>query len=183
MRFFIGKNMIYFEGSDDIDNILKSLDTLEEKLQKKTIRSSLVYVAKPIKKDMKTLAPKKSGLLAASINHKQLTKTKKQRVGISDSDAAIIVGPNKKINGSDVAWRANFIEEGVRSHEINSKVTKKLGRSLKLKIGNRVLSGDVVHPGLKANPFMEKSIRQNESNIEERFYQGMAKSLDRIRTQ
>jgi HK97 gp10 family phage protein len=175
--------MIDLNLDNQLSDLLKDLIRLEETLQNKVVRSGLVATAKPIKKDMKSLAPKRSGVLAASVNHKQLTKAQKQRVDIAASDTAIIVGPNKKANGTDVTWRANFIEEGVRPHDINRHYTRKLGRSLKMKIGGRVITGDVKHPGLKANPFMKKSIKQNESNIPNLFYKGMAKTLDRIRAQ
>jgi HK97 gp10 family phage protein len=175
--------MITFENSNDIDKILESLLELSATLQVKAIRSGLSSAANPVKASMRSLAPRKSGRLAESVNHRQIKEKEKSGYNVKPNDMAIIVGPNKKIDGTDVTWRANFIEEGVRSHEINTKFTKKLGRSLKLKIGNKVLGKGVTHPGIKANPFMAKSIKQNDSNVPVRFYQGMAKTLDKIRAQ
>jgi len=176
--------MITLTTNNDIDNILKSLADFEIKLQNKAIRSGLTAVAAPIKKAMRQNAPKKTGRLAASITQKLLNKSQKASLSITNTDVALVVGPNKQTpTFTNVSWRAIFIEEGVRAHEINTKVTRKLRRSLKLKIGGRVLTGGVKHPGLKANPFMARSIEQNKSSIEPRFYQGMAKMLDKIRVQ
>ena len=125
---------------------------------------------------MKSLAPKKSGDLAQSINHKSLNKRQKARLSIDDSDVAILAGPNKKVNGENVNWRANFIEGGVKSHFISAKRKK-------LKIGGNVVNKEIAHPGIKANPFMGKAINNNKENSVSLFYQGMTKTLDKIRAQ
>ena len=167
--------MIDFNGNDT-ESILKALDELEVTLQSKIVRSGLVSAISPVKKDMKSLAPKKSGDLAQSINHKSLNKRQKARLNIDESTVAILAGPNKKVNGENVNWRANFIEGGVKKHFIKAKRKK-------LKIGGNIVSSEIEHPGIKANPFMEKAISNNEANSVSLFYQGMAKTLNKIRAQ
>jgi len=175
--------MITLKIETELSSLLNNLNKFEDVLKNKVVRSGLVASSKPIKKSMQSNAPKNRGDLAKSINHKSLNKRQKARLSISHYETAIVIGPNKKINGTSVAWRANFIENGVKAHSIKSKINKKLGRKLKLKVGNRVIEGDIKHPGIKSNPFMEKSINQNESNMPNLFYKGMARSLGRIRKQ
>jgi HK97 gp10 family phage protein len=151
---------------------------MEISIQNKVIRTGLVSAINPVKKDMKSFAPKKSGELSRSINHRTLNNRQKARLGIDNSSVAVLAGPNKKVNGENVNWRANFIESGVKSHTIKPK--EKGG---KLRIGNKILANEVYHPGVKANPFMEKAIDNNQQNIPNLFYQGMAKTLNKIRAQ
>jgi HK97 gp10 family phage protein len=169
--------MIDSSFDNQLNDLLKDLNTLEDTLQNKVVRSGLVALSKPIKNDMAANAPKNEGYLEQSINHKSLTKGQKTRLNIDSSDVAILVGPNKKVNGFSQSKKANLVEFGVKAHVIEAKYkTLKLGP-------NGFAMGKVKHPGIKANPFMEKALKSNESNITGLFYQGMAKTLDKIRAQ
>lgn len=172
--------MIEFEANNNITDVLKELSKFEDVIKNKAIRSGLVSLSNPVKKSMKANAPNDSGDLAESINHKSLNDRQKSRLNIDNNDVAIVVGPNKKVDGRNVNWRANFIEEGVKSHDIN---VKKTGALKRLKLGEKIISGPVIHPGIKANPFMSKAIQSNESNFEALFYKGLARSLKRVRSQ
>lgn len=168
--------MYTLEVNDQINQVLKELTTFELTVQNKIVRSGLVSLSKPLKKSMATNAPKNKGYLSQSINHKTLRKTQKARLGITETDIAIIVGPNKKVNGFSQSRKANLIEGGVKAHKISPK-------DKSIKIGNNFVSGDIHHPGVAENPFMADSLSQNESNLANLFYQGMTKTLDRIRAQ
>lgn len=169
--------MIDLNLDNQLNDLLKDLTRLEETLQNKVVRSGLVALSKPIKKDMAANAPKNQGYLAQSINHKSLNKRQKSRMNIVDSDVAILVGPNKKVNGFSQARKANLVEGGVKAHTIESK-------SKVLAIGaNGFAAGKIKHPGIKADPFMENALKSNEINISSLFYKGMAKTLDKIRAQ
>ena len=172
--------MIYFEANDDIEKLIIELNQFEEKLKHKVVRSGLVSLARPVKKSMKANAPQDDGDLAKSINHKLLNKRQKSRLSIDSDEVAILVGPNKKVNGFHKGFIANFIEDGVKPHSI--KAIKKHDKTMKFGSGD-FFSGEINHPGIKANPFMERSIDQNDQNFEELFYKGMARTLDKIRAQ
>lgn len=165
---------------NNIDELLAELDQLIVKLQNKAVRSGLVAVAAPVKRTMRELAPKQHGSLAQSVNHRLLNKRQKARLSIADDQVAIIVGPNKKVQGANVAWKANMLEHGIKAHNIKPKKSNKKGV---LRIGGDFASGDIKHPGVKANPFMARAIEQHQGDVEPRFYQGLTKALARIRQQ
>jgi len=161
----------------ELSTLLKELNELEDSVKNKVVRSGLVALSKPLKKSMASKAPKDQGYLAQSINHKSLNKRQKSRMNIAADDVAILVGPNKKVNGFSQSRKANLVENGVKAHVIQSN-------NKPLKIGpTGYASGKIKHPGIKANPFMANALQDNESNLQGLFYKGMAKSLDRIRAQ
>jgi HK97 gp10 family phage protein len=163
--------------NNELSTLLKELNELEDVIQSKVVRSGLVTLSKPLKKSMAANAPKDQGYLAQSINHKSLNKRQKSRLNIATVDVAIIVGPNKKVNGFSQSRKANLVENGVKAHVIQSN-------NKPLKIGRTgYASGKIKHPGIKANPFMANALQENESNLQDLFYKGMAKSLNRIRAQ
>ena len=169
--------MILLNLDSQLSSLLKDLSRLEETLQNKVVRSGLVALSKPLKKSMAANAPKNKGYLAQSINHKSLNKRQKSRLNIAPDDIAILVGPNKKVNGFSQSRKANLVENGVKAHVIEAKAKA-------LRIGPiGFASGKIKHPGIKADPFMADSLQNNESNLQGLFYKGMAKSLDRIRAQ
>lgn len=169
--------MFTLDIDEQLTNLLKELTEFELTVQNKVVRSGLVALSKPLKKSMIDNAPKDHGYLAQSINHKSLRPNQKARLNIAADDVAIIVGPNKKVNGFSQSRKANLVEGGVKAHVIESK-----NKKLRMGAGG-FAEGKIKHPGVKANPFMGDSLEQNESNLSGLFYQGMAKTLDRIRAQ
>ena len=110
--------MIDVKASPDIKEIQRRLGRLQSALQAKVVHSSLVYAIKPVKASMKQLLPEQSGDLRSAVGHKKLSKgrkaslsTIKGNVGRSSFDfskgqAAVLVGPNKKVNGLHQAFKA-----------------------------------------------------------------------------
>jgi len=169
--------MISIDLDSQLSTLLKDLDKLEEVTRNKVVRSGLVALSKPLKKSMASNAPRDQGYLAQSINHKSLNKRQKSRLNVAPDDVAILVGPNKKVNGFSQSRKANLVENGVKAHVIESN-------NKPMKVGpTGYASGKIKHPGIKASPFMADALQDNESNLQGLFYKGMAKSLDRIRAQ
>jgi HK97 gp10 family phage protein len=169
--------MISLKADDQLSTLLNALSELESVMSNKVVRSGLVALSKPIKKSMAAHAPRNQGYLAQSINHKSLTKRQKSRLSMANGDVALLIGPNKKVNGFSQSRKANLVEHGVKAHDITSK-----GKPLTIG-GSGFAVGKIKHPGIKADPFMANALQDNESNVSGLFYQGMAKSLDRIRAQ
>lgn len=177
--------MINVEGVD-FDQVNRDLARLSKEIQDKAIRSGLTRAAGPIKKSMASNAPQKSGDLSQSINQKLVTKGQASRLSpevrgqliSSTSGVAIIVGPNKKVNNKSQVYKAIFAESGTASHVIKPKTT---GGFLRFFGGvGSLFSKKIDHPGAKANPFMQKALTQNESQLQTRFYQGLAARLDKL---
>lgn len=110
--------------------LIQRLDQFTDALQTKAVTSGLAAAAKPLKARMKALAPRRGGALAASISHAQLTKTAKQRLGVTE-ERAVLVGPIRKVadpnyqhaRGKKVAqgYKALWAEFGTTAHAIPKK--------------------------------------------------------------
>jgi len=146
---------IPLKGGRELSEFLRAFP---ERLQKNAVRSGLRAGAKPIRDQARQNAPKKSGRMAKSI------KTGSPRVD-RDGVARITI----RLRG-DNAFIGLFIEYGVAAHVIKAGDSNRSRRLLdrqfqaegassdlatgKLKIGNNLISGAVLHPGIQAKPFM-----------------------------
>lgn len=192
--------MIEFKG--DQQALISQLGKLSAELQAKALRSGLVRAAAPIKQSAKSLAPvhqpdpaakrkRRPGTLAESIGHTTLTEQQRSnfvliqgargRVSVSNPGISIIIGPNRKVNGYSQGFVGSLMEFGVtpgaRSRRVFGGTT--LGRRGK---SVRVVrsTAKYFHPGVTAKPFLAPALQANESQIESRFYQGIARYLKRI---
>jgi hypothetical protein len=123
---------------EGINDIRKRLLEQAEGLQKKAVRSGLVYGSQPLKAAMRTLAPSLTGALSRSIGHRQLSDTAKSRAGVAQGVEAILVGPQKvrlsarqigqgltASRNSGEAWLVHILEEtGAKPHRVYAGANK-----------------------------------------------------------
>jgi len=173
--------MISQSASPSVEHLQKELAALSVELQTKALSAGLVAAIKPIKADMAANAPKDKGNLAKSVGHKRLSKTAKARLGsvdgqsIDDDTLVLLVGPNRKVSGRSQAWKASLLEDGTKAHRIDPKN----GKGLKLRGGG--YANSVNHPGVRATGFMRKSLERNQAGLNDRFYTGLSRYLNRKR--
>lgn len=145
---------------------LKELDAylsaLPANMQKQAYRQALTAAAKPIRDEARLLAPKQSGKMAKSIK----TGSPRQNQDGTFSVTIRLAGEH--------AFLGLFHEYGVAPHFISagdSGVSARLlTRSARrggvmgdterqaLKIGDNYISGEVFHPGHRAQPFMRPAL-------------------------
>ncbi len=171
----LGAAVIDIEFTPPIDELQKDLEKLEKTLRDKALHSATVAAAKPYKDAMKAEAPEDSGVLKQSIGHKKLSKTARQRLGVPADDSAVLVGPNRKVRGRARARVAALLEEGAKPHII--KLRRRRG-FLSWVAGLAVKS--VRHPGFRPNPFMRRAYERAGGDVQKRFYEGLAKQLDKL---
>lgn len=99
--------------------VLQQLRDLEKSLKNKAVRSGLVEVAKPIKATAKQMAPKQSGALAKAVGHRSVNSRQKQRLGLAKDQVALIVGPNRKVNGRWQTKKGLWQEYGTENMTAN----------------------------------------------------------------
>lgn len=181
--------MIEAEFAPSIPDIIQEIGALESDLQDKAVRSGLTASAKPLKDRLKQNAPNDSGSLKASIGQVTLSKSAKARLGYSAEQRVILVGPVRKvlstINGvtkkRQQGYKAAWIEEGTAPHKI--KPRKKGGlKALRFSGGGGSLFAKTIdHPGTRATHFMSFSYLQTQAAVNDNFYLGLSKYLDRKR--
>jgi len=164
---------IKFEGLEP-EQLIKELHKLGDALQEKAVYAGLTELAKPIKQHMKAYAPKKTGALSESIGQRRISKTARARLGIPVDQAAILVGPLKKVRGKYQGYKANWMEKGTKPHDIKPR---KLGGSLKFFAYSKL----VHHPGTRPTWFMKRADDSSERQQQAAFFYGMSRYLDRAR--
>ena len=179
--------MITTQFTTPIPDIIAELETLEEDLQNKALRSGLTASAKPLKDRLKQNVPVDSGSLKKSIGQITLSKSARARLGYRADQRVILVGPVRKVlstlNGvskkRSMGRFANWLEEGTDPHKIKPKNKFKPIRFL---TGAGPLFFETInHPGIRATKFMERSYLQTQASVNEHFYLGLSKFLDRKR--
>lgn len=140
--------------------MLDFLNAFPARLQKGAVRSALTAAAKPVRDEARLNAPKETGKLAKSI------KTSSPRV---QDDGTVTV--KVRLRGEH-SFLGLFHEYGVAPHFISAgdagmsarKLTQKGNREGingdggALKIGDRYVSGAVLHPGFAPRPFMRPAL-------------------------
>jgi|GEM_PF-4394111 len=145
--------MIEITDSPSIAQLRRELKALGDELEQgKAVRAGLVAAIKPVKPEAKSLARKDTGDMAQAIGHRSLSKRAKQRLGIASSDEALLVGPNRKVNGRYQGAKGRWNEFG----------TTRNGKKI-----------------MKARPFMAPALQAHEGGLEARFYAGLSKFLAR----
>jgi len=155
----------------DISMKVEGLKELEDKLikdlpaavQKKVMRSALMFALTPIQKAAKAKVPKDSGEVAKAIRKKSLlTRSNKFK-----AEAGIHMTSKRKATG----WKWHFIEFGTQAHKVKTK--KK-----------NVLSGDGVTygkehivPAITAQPFLRPAFAEKSKEALSRFKKQMLKRI------
>lgn len=180
--------------SPPIDNLKRDLDRLSDVLKDKAVKSGLRSAAVPVKRAMRGTVPKKTGLLASSISHKLIRGSP---ITPSRDDFELLVGPTKRVSVSitrsfrgeaidirkrwSMGWLANILEAGADPHKITArKVGNRSGTRGYLKIGQTFVR-EVQHPGIRPRWWMRRSLETSSSSIDDAFYVGMARELDKVK--
>ena len=156
----------------DRKEILRDLDQLDRVLKTKAVRSGLTEVSKPIRRAMKSLAPRRTGLLRRSIGTRNLSATAQQRLDLWTRDrrddvleagtVAVLIGPNRRIGGVNRARIAALLEFGTKSFT------------------NKGTFPGTRNPGIRARRFMGRALDVNLTQVERLFFRGMARRLDEL---
>jgi HK97 gp10 family phage protein len=120
-----------------VDDVLKLLGKVEGAPLKKTLQRATSASAKYLKPKVQAAAPRKTGKLRKSISASQ---AKRER------PAAIVKARPK------VAFYRHMVIRGTKPHRIRFPDQKAAGIPK--------TSGNIQHPGAKANPFIEETSRQ-----------------------
>lgn len=153
---------------DGLEETLAVLSLLPQKVQGATVRRGLTRGAAIVRDEARYRAPRKTGQLAAAItsgsSRKNEDGTYSVRVYVDDRKAHGFLG--------------YFFEYGIDPHYITAgsasfggvaasprKLTQRVARegesdtaSGKLKIGNQLVSGAVLHPGVSPRPFLRPAL-------------------------
>lgn len=152
-----------------MDELLKNLQSLPEKVQKNILVGAVRASAKPIIAEAKSLVPKEHGELKKSIGVTKVKVRKKTLVWFQ-------VSP--RTNGKYDGWYGRFIEFGTYSNLDHSLVRQRTG-----KLGKKRASVVAKGGGIKQHPFIrpayekegENSINEVRKYIAKRFDKEMAK--------
>lgn len=188
--------MIEIEFKPDIEHIQQDLLRLSNELRDKIIYRATVQAAKPYKDLMRSLAPKETGALRDTIGHAKINDRQKGRLSIPTDQAAVLVGPVRRVTVRTVKYSvpdgeggtitfnvarkghrsriANILEGGARPHKINAK------RGEFLAVHGIGFVKVVNHPGIKALRFMERSWSSAGNRPNDLFYESLARHLDRV---
>ena len=174
--------MINLKLAPEHKETVKRLEKIEDELKRKAVGSGLTAAAKPIKATMAALTPVDTGALKKSINQLRISGKASRRLSLFNEtiqlrpdQIAIIVGPNKRVDNRRRSSLAHILEFGARAH----RIAPTAGRGL-LRLGNEGFARTVNHPGIKGSRYMQRALEQNEGQIEELFFQGAAKRLDKL---
>ena len=143
-----------YQITPPIADMVKELNALKEGLGEKGLRSSLVAGAAPLKSAMKGTVPVgDTAALQQAIGHVSISKRAKSRLGVPDATAAILVGSNRKI-----AVNGRKIWQGRKAHWMEE--------------GTKHIS---------PKGWMAQALSAAGGQMEARFYDGLAKYLERQR--
>lgn len=169
---------IKLKGAKEMDAFLAAFPA---KLQKGAVRSALTAAAKPIRDDARARAPRETGQLAKSV------KTGSPSI---NPDGTISV--KIRLRGKH-SFLGIFHEYGVAPHFIRAGDSGKSPRLLTkaakrgdvlgdvetghLKIGDNIITGEVLHPGHAARPFLRPALDNRADDAINAFGQRIASYL------
>ena len=144
---------------DGTEALIRALENLPAKMQDGAIRSGLTAAAGVIRDEARLRAPKQSGLMAKAIRSGSSRKNQDNTFSIR-----VYVDERKKHG-----FLGYFQEYGVMPHFISAgdselssrKLTQKMGREgtiRALNINGEFVSGTVLHPGHRAQPFLRPAL-------------------------
>lgn len=142
---------------EGIDQLSKRLKRLEDKLGRKEAVRILKKGAPPIKKEMKKLAPKKSGRLHKAI----ATRRGKKNRALGES---VLIGPR---GGKRGAPYAHIVELGSRS----GKYTSRRGKfSVFTQGGGQIRVKSINRRGVKGIGFIDRAYQAKRDEAEQRIF-------------
>jgi len=164
-----------------IQNQQASIDTLRSlsrDLQQKGVRSALRASAVPLVVAMKAAAPDDprttGSRLEQSINRTIAKPGRKVKTGRGDrivkqegEEIAILVGPNKGVSKQKVGYIGWFTEKGTKPHTLESKKIRRISKALGRKSS--------MHPGSRAQHWMENAFSASQGQVESLFYSNLEK--------
>ena len=152
---------------DGVEALERRLKTLESKLVRKEAVKILKKGAPPLKREMKRLAPKKSGALRDSI----VTRRGKKRRDLGET---VLVGPRGG-KGKKAAPHAHLVELGTRG----GTYTAKSGSFTVFKSGGGVVrTKSITRRGSKAVKFIERTFSSKSRDAQERIFKAVNKLVD-----
>ena len=170
----------------------RCMQELSTTLQTKALASALSGAATPLKAAMRSTVPVRTGALKRSIGHRRLSATAQSRIGVTGYAKAIIVGPIKKVKDAGYArspgnriyqingaYKALWLEYGVRPHAIPMQTEPSGDRKRKILRFNGVFRPSVRHPGIRARWWMANANAATGNAQADGFYKGMVRYLDR----
>ena len=155
---------IKLQGTEKLTQRLKKL---EEKLGRKEAVKILKKGAPPIKKEMKRLAPKKTGTLEKSI----VTRRGKKRRDLGEN---VLIGPK---GGKSGAPYAHIQELGSRGGTYTAKGSGMF--SVFTRGGGRIKVKSITRRGVKGVGFIDKSFKQKSKDAESRIRKHIKKIVEK----
>lgn len=144
---------LHIKGGKELDDLLR---TLPVKLERNVMRAALAAGARVIMKEAKANAPvgppsftnvMEYGGYAGALRDSVRVTT---RVVKGGAVTASVKAGGRTRKGADVFY-AHIVEFGARRHLIRP-------RAKKMEIGGKFVAGEVVHPGVRAQPFMRPAL-------------------------
>ena len=166
-----------------MDELLKNLKSLPEKVQKRILVGAVRAGAKPMIKEAKSLAPVQSGMIKDSIGVTRFKTRKKSLVWFVVSPRVKTFkmkatnmdnGQNAVLTMRNDPWYAHFVEYGTYSHLDHPMVRARTGK-LGKKRAKIVASGG----GIKPHPFMRPAFEKEGLNSINEVRKYIAKRLDK----
>lgn len=184
--------MIGLRFTPEIQAVVDEIESLQDGLSTKALRSALVAASKPVKTTIKRNAPVgEDRALKKSIGHRTFNKEERFQLQIKADQAAIYIGPTRKQfetlfsaggvpfkKKRDQQYKAYWFEvTGTAPHEI--RLRKKSGAKA-MKIGDR-FARSAQHPGMRKNPFITRGWQQTDDQFTRLFYNGLQSFLEKKR--
>ena len=189
--------MIDVEFVPKIEDVQRDLRNLSDELRTKIVYRATVQAARPYKSTMKALAPSETGALRDTIGHVKINDRQKGRLGIALEQAAVLVGPVRRVTVRTVQYSvpdgeggtvtinvakkvrrsriANILEGGAKPHKIKAR------RSEFLAVRGVGFVKRVNHPGIRALKFMERTLTSVGSQPNDLFYQTLARQMEKVK--
>lgn len=148
-----------------MDELLKNLKTLPDKVQKRILAGAVRAGAKPIIKEAKSLVPTEDGNLKKSIGVTKFKTRKKTLVWFQ-------VSP--RTDGKYDGWYGHFVEYGTYAELDHPMVRQRTG-----KLGQRRAKIVASGFGLKPRPFLRPAFEKEGENSIKAVKEYIAKRLDK----
>lgn len=157
-------------STTDFEQVRRKIEALEADLQRKANLAGLRAIAKPLRRDLASSLPVKSGALARSIGYKTLSKRRMGQIGL-DGDDAVEVAATRKVTDKSgkrrhQTYKLRFLSYGTAAHTIKARP----GKFLKLQSGHFVK--EVQHGGIQGKDYLRKVYDKHQSHMAGLFIRG-----------
>ncbi len=166
-----------------MDELLKNLKTLPEKVQKRVLVGAVRAAAKPIVKEARALAPTKSGALKASIGVTKFKTRKKSLIWFQVSPRQhgnftkrFTTASGQKWSIKDISdpWYAHFVEFGTYA-KLDHPLINKLSSKRRKRRDAIVVKGG----GITPHPFMRPAFEKEGDKAIVALKEYMKKRIDK----